>query len=201
MNATHSQNHVDHRPTEPWRPAKPETVGASSSRSGTELAGRGAAAIPSKNPKSASPRKKRTPANGTRFIFYANPTVTLICMSQAALKPQSLMSAAQLTGVHPEMLLYYCRLGLLGQQRSTDSNEPSFDAEALHKVRRIEHYRRHLGISRRSLPLIFGLWHNGEFLNIELAFMPPPISEAALEQSPWIQKSLGPVTADPFVRT
>jgi hypothetical protein len=110
----------------------------------------------------------------TEFTFYANPTLTLVCMPPEAPALFSLDFAAELTGVHPEMLRYYCRLGLLGKDRARMDCEPTFDEDALQEVRRIEHYRRRLAISRRALPLICALRREAERLEIEIQFLRGP---------------------------
>jgi len=108
------------------------------------------------------------------FIFYISPTLAVACTPSAALALHSLDGAARATGVHPEMLRYYCRLGLLGADLAEANGEPTFDREALCEVRRIEHYRRHLGVPRRALPLICHLRREGERLQIELRFLGSP---------------------------
>ena len=107
----------------------------------------------------------------TKFTFYMNPTRTLVCVPSEASAHFSLDAAARLTGVHPEMLRYYCRLGLLGEDRAGLEHEPTFDEEALFEVRRIEHYRRHLAVSRRALPLICDLRRKAEHQHIEIHFL------------------------------
>ena len=72
------------------------------------------------------------------------------------------------------MLRYYCRLGLLGENRAGLEREPTFDEAALHEVRRIEHYRRRLAISRRALPLICQLRREAERQHIEIHFLRGP---------------------------
>jgi len=109
-----------------------------------------------------------------RFIFYTNPTLTLACRPSGAPALFSLDAVAVLTGVHPKMLQYYCRSGLLGFHYDTLKDEPSFDENGLQEVRRIEHYRRHLGVGRQALPLICELWREGERLQIELGFLRTP---------------------------
>jgi len=110
----------------------------------------------------------------TNFTFYSNPTLTLVCVSDDAAARFSLDEAARLTGVHQEMLRYYCRLGLIdGLHRSTAA-ELLFDLDGLLEIRRIEHYRQHLGIGRQALPLICDLRRQGERLHIELPFLRCP---------------------------
>lgn len=80
----------------------------------------------------------------------------------------SLEAAANLAGVHPEMLRYYCRLGLFGEARARSQTEPVFDDDALYELRRFEHYRRHHGVSRKTLRLLCDLWREVERLRIEV---------------------------------
>ena len=51
---------------------------------------------------------------GAAVVPYASPTLTLIRVISGSRPGVSLVAAAHLTGVHPAMLLYYGRLGLLG---------------------------------------------------------------------------------------
>lgn len=108
----------------------------------------------------------------TNFIFYVNPTVTLACVPAGTPVLYSLAAAAELTGVHPEVLRHYCRLGLLGAHRS--AGEPTFDDNALYEVRRIEHYRRHHGVTLQALPLFCGLSREVERLQAEVRFLRGP---------------------------
>ncbi len=86
----------------------------------------------------------------------------------------SLEAAASLAGLHPEMLRYYCRLGLFGEARARPETELTFDDDALYELRRFEHYRRHQGMNRRTLRLICGLWREVERLQSELRFLRGP---------------------------
>ena len=110
----------------------------------------------------------------SNFIFYSNPTMILVCTSLNAPSHHSLASAAQLTGVHPEMLRYYCRVGLVNSGRGVLGDEPTFDDDALEEVVRIEHYRRHLGVGRRALPLVCELRREGERRQVKLRFLECP---------------------------
>jgi len=58
--------------------------------------------------------------------------------------------------------------------RATRANTLTFDEEARHEVRRIEHCRRHLAVSRRALPLICELRREAERQNIEIHFLRGP---------------------------
>ena len=136
--------------------------------------------VPRKKAATSKPRNAglkpdiETPTDVTNFTFYVNRTMALVCLppNEAALFP--LMIAADLTGVHPEMLRYYCRLGLLGADRIEQKREPTFDEEALHEVRRIEHYRRHLAVSRQALRLVCDLRREAERQHIEIHFLRCP---------------------------
>ena len=110
----------------------------------------------------------------TTFTFLVNPTLTLVCVPAGAPALFSLGIAADLTGVHPDMLRYYCRVGLLGVDRTGMLHEPTFDEDALLEVRRIEHYRRHLAVSRRALPLVCELRREADRRHIEIHFLRCP---------------------------
>ena len=86
----------------------------------------------------------------------------------------SLADASLLTGEHAEMLRYYSRVGLVETRHGLLENDLYFDENALHEIRRITHYRRHLGIGLRALPLICELRREGERLEIELRFLQCP---------------------------
>ena len=110
----------------------------------------------------------------TQFTFYVNPTRALVCVAAQTPALFSLRAAADLTGVHPEMLRYYCRLGLLGADRADMEREATFNEEAIHEVRRIKHYRRHLAVNRRALPLICELRREAERQHIAIHFLRSP---------------------------
>ena len=107
------------------------------------------------------------------FVFYSSPELAIVCLAPREARRASLEDAAELTGVHPQMLLYYCRLGLLGSDRTASGLAPTFDDEALGEVRRIEHYRKTLGVQRQALTLVCALWREGRRLDIELKFLDP----------------------------
>ena len=85
--------------------------------------------------------------------------------------PYSLAVAARLTAVHPDLLRYYCLIGLLGEKLMSPDPATVFDDNALYAVRRIEHFRRHHGVDRRALPLVMGLIREAERLQAELRFL------------------------------
>jgi hypothetical protein len=128
--------------------------------------------IPTKS--SAGRERGRTNTHPTDFIFSTNQTLTLVCLHTDAPVLFSLADAADLTGVHPEMLRYYSRTGLIQARVGKKESELFFDENALHEIRRIEHYRRHLGVGRRALPLICELQREGARQQIELHFLQYP---------------------------
>jgi hypothetical protein len=127
---------------------------------------------PGKSSPDSAPRPKETVERN--FTFYANPTLALICLPSGAAAQFSLDDAAHLTGVHVEMLRYYSRVGLIDSRRGFLETDLFFDKDALHEISRIEHYRQHLGIGLRALPLICELRRASERLQIELRFLSYP---------------------------
>ena len=102
-----------------------------------------------------------------------SPTYALVLLPVAEAGPAtySLEDAARLGGVHPEMLRYYCRLGVLGETRAQPEAELAFDDDALFELRRFEHQRRHHGIDRNTLRLICGLRRDVDRLQAEVRFL------------------------------
>ena len=103
------------------------------------------------------------------FTFYTNHTLARLPAGAPVLF--SLDAAAQYTGVHPDLLRYYCRAGLIEATSGAWEDELFLDGNALQEVRRIEHYRRHLGVGRRALPLVCELRRAAERQHIELHFL------------------------------
>ena len=97
--------------------------------------------------------------------------LSLVVLTEAGRTIYSLETAARLVGVHPEMVRYYCQLGLFGDALARSEAEPVFDDDTLYELRRFEHYRRHHGVSRKTLRLLCGLWHEVEHLQTELRFL------------------------------
>ena len=83
----------------------------------------------------------------------------------------SLEEAARLGGVHPELLRHYCRIGLFTKLQPLPGAEPIFDDGALYELRRLEHYRRHHGVSRRTLRVMCALWREIATLQTELRLL------------------------------
>lgn len=108
------------------------------------------------------------PALSTKY------SLTLVHVTATGPTAYSLEAAARLAGVHPEMLRYYCRLGLFGEARAQPEAELIFDDDALYELRRFEHYRRHHRVDRTTLRLISGLRREVERLQRELRFLRGP---------------------------
>ena len=100
--------------------------------------------------------------------------LTVVHIARGRPATYSLETAATLSGLHPEMLRYYCRLGLFGAARAQPGAEPVFDDDALYELRRFEFYRRRHGVNRQALRLISGLWREIDRLQTELRFLRGP---------------------------
>jgi DNA-binding transcriptional MerR regulator len=105
------------------------------------------------------------------LIVTEQTAVTAVQVTVTANAVYSLETAAELTDVHSDLLRKYCELGLLGDERSTAGIELTFDDEALYEVRRIEYYRRKLGVNLHALPVITDLVQEVERLRAELRFL------------------------------
>ena len=125
-------------------------------------------------PRQPGPGIKPEKTGSTRFTFHVNPTLTLVALPHSAPVLFSLEAAANLTGAHPEMLRYYWRAGLVDAFHSISESELVFEESALHEIHRIEHYRRHLAVSRRALPLICELRREADRQHIEIQFLQYP---------------------------
>lgn len=106
--------------------------------------------------------KKRVPVNPQALALVRSPPT--------GRSTYSLTQAAQIGGVHPELLRYYCQIGLFGKGPIRLEAEFSFDDDDLYELRRFEHYRRHHGISRRTLRVWCALWREINQLKTELRF-------------------------------
>jgi len=106
-------------------------------------------------------------SNGDYFL-------ALVRVTEIGPATYSLDAAALLADVHPEMLRYYCQLGLFGEAYAQPETELIFDDDALYELRRFEHYRRHHGVNRKTLLLLCGLWREVEGLKKELRFLRRP---------------------------
>lgn len=101
----------------------------------------------------------------------SNKQLVLVYGADARPETYSLEAAANLAGLHPEMLRHYCRLGLLAKRDSGGETRMMFDEDDIYQLRRFEEYRRNHGVSRKTLRVIFGLWRDIELLQEELRFL------------------------------
>ena len=101
-------------------------------------------------------------------------SLTLVSMRVASPATYSLETAARMVDMHPEMLRYYCRLGLLGEARGRAETDPIFDDDAIFELRRFKSYRRDHGVDRQTLRLIAGLRREVERLQAEVRFLRGP---------------------------
>ncbi len=104
-------------------------------------------------------------------VFLEKYSLTLVRVTEVSPAAYSLEEAARLADMHPELLRYYCRLGLFGAARAQPGAEPIFDDDALFELRRFEHYRRHHGVDRKTLRLISSLRREVERLESEVRFL------------------------------
>ncbi len=102
----------------------------------------------------------------------SHDSLTVIQITEPGLVTYTLETAADLSGVHPEMLRYYCRIGLLGPEfQRTAETELRFDDNALYELGWIEFYRNHHGVNRQALAVIFELRHDLQRLQNEVRFL------------------------------
>jgi DNA-binding transcriptional MerR regulator len=105
----------------------------------------------------------------SNFVIIENQSIELT-RAPATRSTHSLEDAAKVADVHPELLRYYCRVGLFGPHHAESGSDPIFDDDAIYELRRIEHYRRHYGVNRRALPLISSLLRELARLEAEVRF-------------------------------
>ena len=89
---------------------------------------------------------------------------------RASMQGYSIEAAAELTGVDPELIRYYCSHGIVAVVRARPRQAPLFDDDAIYELRRIEHYRRHFGVDRTALAFIGGLLREVARLEGELRY-------------------------------
>jgi hypothetical protein len=82
----------------------------------------------------------------------------------------SITAVAELTGVEPELIRYYCSHGIVAVVATGARQRPVFDDDAIYELRRIEHYRRHFGVDRSALAFIGGLLREVARLENELRY-------------------------------
>ena len=107
----------------------------------------------------------------SNFVIVEQLSLTVTEFGTASQQQYSLEEASQHTAVHPDLLRYYCRAGLLGKARMETEEEPTFDDACLYDIRRIEHYRHHHSVNLRALPLVLGLLREIDSMRRELNFL------------------------------
>jgi DNA-binding transcriptional MerR regulator len=109
------------------------------------------------------------------LVVYSSTMRSLECRSRGAARPvYSLQTASRLTGVHPDLVEYYCRLGLVDGMSDQPAFGRMFEPSGLEEIRRLEHYRRNLGVQRRALLLICELWREAQRRGLRLNFLRVP---------------------------
>ena len=106
--------------------------------------------------------------------FSGNCFLSLAHVTEIEPATYSLEAASRLADIHPEMLRYYCQIGLFGDARAQAETQLVFDDDAIYELRRFEHYRRHHGVNRKTLRLLCALWREVENLQAELRFLRGP---------------------------
>ena len=104
-------------------------------------------------------------------VFSGKYSLMVVRVTETGPTTYSLEEAARLGGVHPEMLRYYCRLGVFGEERARPGIELVFDDDSLYELRRFEQYRRQHAVDRKTLRLICSLQRQVERLQSELRFL------------------------------
>ena len=104
-------------------------------------------------------------------VFAEKNSLTLVCVTETGPSTYTLETAADIAGIHPEMLRHYCRLGLFGDAQAKPDADLIFEDDDIYQLRRFEHYRRNNRVSRKTLRLIFSLWRDIELLQTELRYL------------------------------
>lgn len=98
-------------------------------------------------------------------------SLTVIEVAAPGVAAYTLEAAADLSGIHPDMLRYYCQAGLLGEKFCHTEAEVRFDDNALYELGWIEYYRNHHGVNRQALTVIFELRRDLQRLQQEVRFL------------------------------
>jgi len=98
-------------------------------------------------------------------------SLTIIEVAAPGVAAYTLDAAANISGVHPDMLRYYCQIGLLGEKFQRPEPEVRFDDNALYDLGWIEYYRNHHGVNRQALTVIFELRRDLQRLQEEVRFL------------------------------
>ena len=80
----------------------------------------------------------------------------------------TLAEVAYRTGLHPELIDRFIRLGLIEFTGSTDDGEPLFDPEVIPLIRRILRLRNELGVNYAGIGVILELMSRLEALEARI---------------------------------
>jgi hypothetical protein len=112
-----------------------------------------------------------SPSKMSNFVLSEKQSLVLVYGNTGNRASYSLEDLARQADIHPDLLRYYCRRGIFDASGARSDSEPVFDDDALFELRRIEHYRRLYGVSRRAIPLLCNLWRDVARLQAEVRFL------------------------------
>jgi len=107
----------------------------------------------------------------SRFVISENRSFAVVRLEDGGRAAYSLEAAAEIAGVHPDLARYYWNQGLFGPRPTDAGADPVFDNDSLYELRRVEHYRKHMGVSRRALPMLARLLREVARLEAEVRFL------------------------------
>ncbi|HUF60654.1 MAG TPA: chaperone modulator CbpM [Verrucomicrobiales bacterium] len=82
-----------------------------------------------------------------------------------------LAGAAELSGLHPDLIRDLCRAGFVETRVSDDEEQWYFDDHALYMLRRVHEWREHKGINLRGIRLILELFREMDRMEREIRFL------------------------------
>ncbi len=111
----------------------------------------------------------------TRIVLSQGQVLVPACLPTGSeFRGFSLEVAATYLGIHPDLLDYYCRRGLLGESMRGES--PRFSPEVLEQVRLIGYYRSRLKAGRLALRLLCEFHRLCVKNHVTIAVLNPPYS-------------------------
>jgi DNA-binding transcriptional MerR regulator len=93
---------------------------------------------------------------------------TLVVVSENSERRISLQRAAELSGMHPEMILEFTRAEIVHTAGREPDGSPCFDETEIVRLRQIEHLRGDEGVSLRTIRHILALLDRLEAAEHEL---------------------------------
>ncbi len=82
-----------------------------------------------------------------------------------------LSRAAELSGLHPDLIQDLCRAGFVETRVSENEDEWLFDDHALYLLRRVHEMREQKGINLRGIRLILELFREMDEMEREIRFL------------------------------